>query len=210
MSEKPEFDVLPRGRHRLSRESVRSSQRSRLLHGMADAVAEQGYVRTSVADVLKRARVSRETFYQHFADKEECFLALLDRVAGLLATQLMAEPEGAAEEPELDRLERVLTKYFATLTAEASMARVFFVESYVAGPAAQRKRFEVQDRFIDLLETGLATLPEWQRLPDSRFACRLLVGGISSLVASTLIGGEPERLPELGPQVMLLVRQLIG
>src|SRR5579875_630056 len=76
---------LPRGRHRLSRDEVLASQRGRMLAGVAEAVAEKGYNRVSVADVISRAGVSRETFYEQFTDKEDCFLRALDAgVAGLL------------------------------------------------------------------------------------------------------------------------------
>src|SRR5436190_446605 len=70
-----EVRQLPRGRHRLTREEVTASQRGRMLEAMALAVRDKGYTGTAVADVVAGAGVSRETFYQHFADKEDCFLA---------------------------------------------------------------------------------------------------------------------------------------
>jgi TetR/AcrR family transcriptional regulator len=203
------YETLPRGRHGLSREQVRDSQRSRLLLGMAESVAEKGYLRTTIADVLKRVRVSRETFYQHFADKEACFLAVLDTSAHLLAG-LLPTDDGARDEPMLDRFERVITAYFGALADQASFARVFFVESFAAGPRAQRKRVEVQERFIDLMIATFEGAPEWQAIPDPRFTCRVLVGGISSLVSAAVITGETDHLCALAPQVIDLVRRLIG
>src|SRR5699024_12427863 len=52
--------------------------RQRLLDALAAAIAADGYRNTTVADIVRRARTSRRTFYQHFADKEGCFVALLD------------------------------------------------------------------------------------------------------------------------------------
>ena len=69
---------LPRGRHRLPREEVVSSQRTRMLRGMAEAMMEKGYVNTTVADVIGRAGVSRETFYQQFSSKADCFMSAFD------------------------------------------------------------------------------------------------------------------------------------
>src|SRR4051794_15717647 len=80
----PLVRVLPRGRHAAPREVVVESQRTRMLSAMASAVAEKGYSRTAVADVINRAGVSRKTFYEHFANKEECFLAAYDEGVGLL------------------------------------------------------------------------------------------------------------------------------
>lgn len=199
---------LPRGRHGLSRDEVRDSQRARLVLGMAESVAANGYPRTTVAHVLKRARVSRESFYQHFSDKEDCFLAVLDESAKLLADTLTAGA-GTAAEPALPRLERVLTTYFTTLSEQVPFARVFFVESYAAGIPAQRKRVEVQERFVDLMIAAFADSPEWRALPDPRFACRIVVGGISSLVSSALIKGEAGTLRDAAPNVTELLRHLV-
>jgi TetR/AcrR family transcriptional regulator len=200
---------LPRGRHGLSRAEVHDSQRARLLLGMAESVAENGYPRTTVAHVLKRARVSRESFYQHFSDKEDCFLAVLDESAKLLAGTL-ASGAGSPADPALPRLERVLTTYFTTLSEQVPFARVFFVESYAAGIPAQRKRVEVQERFVDLMVTAFADSPEWRTLPDARFACRIVVGGISSLVSSALVKGEADQLREAAPKVVALLRHLVA
>src|SRR5690242_1893989 len=75
---------LPRGRHGLPRRFIVHNQRERMLLAVAESVAEQGYATTTVADIIARARLSRRTFYEHFADKEECFLAAYDTVAGQL------------------------------------------------------------------------------------------------------------------------------
>lgn len=195
------YRPLPRGRHGLSRAEVRDSQRVRLLAAMAEVVAERGYPHTAVADVLRQAHISRDTFYQHFSGKEDCFLAVLDSCARLLA-EALAGGSGTAAEPVLDRLERVLTTYFTTLADQEPLARVFFVESYAAGLPAQHKRVEVQERFVDLMVAAFADAPEWRGLPDVPFACRIVVGGISSLVSAALIKGEAATLRDAAPKVV--------
>ena len=69
---------LPKGPHGLSSDEVVASQRERIFAAVIDAVAEKGYVHTSVADVLGRAKVSRLTFYQLFRDKQECFVSAFE------------------------------------------------------------------------------------------------------------------------------------
>ena len=201
------YRPLPRGRHGLSRAEVHDSQRVRLLRAMAEVVAERGYPRTAVADVLRQAHISRETFYQHFSGKEDCFLAVLDGSSRLLADTLSANV-GTAAEPVLGRLARVLTTYFTTLADHEPLARVFYVESYAAGLPAQHKRVEVQERFVDLMADAFADAPEWRALPDRPFACRIIVGGISSLVSATLIKGETATLREAAPKVVALLAHL--
>jgi len=94
-------EQLPRGRHGLSRDHVLASQRGRMLDAICQAVAEKGYARTAVADVIERAGVSRETFYEHFADKEECFLAAYELASDTLRSEvaeaLPAEPDDPVE-----------------------------------------------------------------------------------------------------------------
>ncbi len=71
---------LPRGPHSLSREQVASNQRTRIAMAMLESIGEKGYVATTVSEVVSRAGVSRKAFYQHFANKEECFLATYDAI----------------------------------------------------------------------------------------------------------------------------------
>src|SRR5258708_6394294 len=66
---------LPRGRGALAPEEVARVQRERLLRATVAAVAELGYANARVADIVNRARASRQSFYEQFADKESCFLA---------------------------------------------------------------------------------------------------------------------------------------
>ena len=186
-----EVTQLPRGRHRLTREEVLASQRGRMLEAMAHAVLEKGYVRATVADVLSRARVSRETFYEHFDDKEDCFLAayelaveaLYERVAGAVATRSVRP---------LTRLRRSLGAYLDVLAEEGALARVFLVDVYAAGPRALTRRREVMDRFVEMIAALLEA-----RTAEERFAVEALVGAISSLVTVRVAVGEYEQLPDL-------------
>ena len=87
---------LPRGRHGLSREEVVESQRGRLLRAMADAVADKGYAETSVAEVIARAGVSRETFYEQFSSKEDCFHDTFDAAGAILLGRIAGTPVSLA------------------------------------------------------------------------------------------------------------------
>ena len=66
---------LPRGTHGLDRDVVEASQRTRLLEAVGRAVAERGYAGATIDDIVRGAGVSKKTFYEHFADKQDCFLA---------------------------------------------------------------------------------------------------------------------------------------
>jgi AcrR family transcriptional regulator len=84
----PRPERLPRGRHGLSREEVANSQRLRLMRAMAEVMAEKGYAGAPVADVLRAAGVSRESFYQHFSSKQDCFMSAYEIGVDLLLASI--------------------------------------------------------------------------------------------------------------------------
>lgn len=190
---------LPRGRHRLTREQVVQDQRDRILRAMAEAMVVHGYAGTPVAAILRRAGVSRETFYQQFASKEQCFASayeaavelLLERIAGVRALT-----SGRGE-----RVERLLGAYLDALADEPAFARVFLVEVYAAGPEALAKRAQLQAGFVDLLGDLLGV-----EGPRQRFACEALVAAISSMVTARVAAGDLDGLRVLHEPLADLVR----
>jgi len=93
---------LPRGRSHLPPPAVSASQRERLLRSVIAAVSEHGYQAVTVADIVRRARVSKKAFYDHFANKEECFLAATGEGRELMIARVVsasrALPAGADDE----------------------------------------------------------------------------------------------------------------
>ena len=193
---------LPRGRHGLTREQVLSSQRARMLAAIAAAVAEDGYVATSVASVIDRAGVSRETFYEHFANKEDCFMAAFD--AGVDA--LLARIGAALEEPGpmLERLDRALAAYLDALAEEPELAYALLLGVYAAGPAALARRDLLQRRFVDAVGALLDTPTEAER-----FACEALVAAVSSMVTMRIGIGAFDELPGMREPIIALAGKLL-
>ena len=148
--------VLPRGRHAATREIVWASQRERMLEAMADATAERGYARVAVADVIERAGVSRRTFYEHFANKEACFLDAYD--AGVNRVLGVIEAEARAAAPDwLAGAAAGSRCYLEMLAANPAFARTFLVEVLAAGPEALERRSRVHERFAALLAEILSS-----------------------------------------------------
>lgn len=202
------YPALPRGRHHLTREQVSASQRERLIHGMTAAVGEKGYARTSVADVLKRAHVSRETFYEHFTDKQACFLAAYQATADRV-TRVVSDALAVADQPLMQRVEGALRAYLREMAGDAGAARTLLLEVYAAGPAAAALRKRLQDRFTDMAAALLAEDERFRRLPDPDFACRMLVGGIASLVTGQVAVGEHATLPALSRPILTYLSTLL-
>ncbi|KAA2246000.1 TetR/AcrR family transcriptional regulator, partial [Solihabitans fulvus] len=170
---------LPRGRHQLSREQVAATQRSRILHGMAEAMMDSGYAATVVADIITRAGVSRETFYQQFSSKQDCFIAALEPKIDRLTTMLTEVP---ADGPPLARLDRLVSAYLHALAAEPATTRLFLIETYAAGPEAMRRRLTLQQRFV----AGIAAITG-ATTAQQHFACEALVATLVHLVTARFI-----------------------
>lgn len=181
---------LPKGRHRLTREQVAEAQRLRLVVAMAEALAEGGYVGTPVAAVLARAGVSRETFYQLYADKQACFLDALDFVGEVLVAELGAATGGSG--PPLARAERAIERYLDTIVAQPAFARLFLVEVFAAGPEAMVRRADLQGRIVDALHQLFGA-----RSRTARFACQAYVAAVSSLVTVPVVTGDAEAIRAL-------------
>jgi AcrR family transcriptional regulator len=194
--------TLPRGRHRLTREEVAASQHGRLLLAMAQVVADEGYVNTTVADVSARAGVSTRTFYEHFATKEDCFLAshavCIDALVGIMRSAI-----GSTRQRPMTRFGRVLRAYLDALTDQPALARTFLIEVYAAGPRAMRQRLEAQACFAELLAEIFGASRR------DRFQLEALVGTISSLVTNRVSVGDHAGLAALhGPITRFVARHL--
>jgi AcrR family transcriptional regulator len=194
---------LPRGRHGLSRQDVVQAQRSRLLCAMAEAMAEQGYAATPVADVLQRAGVSRETFYQQFSSKQDCFIAAYELSANVILAEL--EREAASPGTPLERFDRALGAYLEALAGEPAFARLFMVEVYAAGNEVLETRAEIQRRFVELIADAFGA-----RDPADRFACEALVASVINLVTARLAVGDIQGLRALREPLTALVRRAVS
>jgi len=197
----PKATKLPRGRHNLSREEVAASQRRRMLDAIPRVVAEKGYTATSVADVLKLAGVSRETFYEHFANKEACFLAAYDQ--GIARLREGVEAAIAGDDDPRARFDRFLAAYLGALSTERALARCFLIEVYAAGPEAQQRRVDQQQRVVDAFAGVFGATTA-----DERFACEALVAALISLVTARVSIGAYDDLPALREPLVALLDRL--
>jgi AcrR family transcriptional regulator len=168
----------------LSREDVAGRQRTRILDAFAEVLAERrGYVNTPVAAIIERAGVSRETFYEQFDSKQDCFIAALERAVqdlGGLLTGLLAKPG-----TPLERFDRMLRGYLDALATRPDAAWLFLVETYAAGVEAMQRRLELQAEFVD----GLLTIFD-RRSARDRAACEALVGATVALVTARFVAGD--------------------
>ncbi|HEV7771563.1 MAG TPA: TetR/AcrR family transcriptional regulator [Solirubrobacterales bacterium] len=191
---------LPAGRHGLPREFIAQNQRERIITALVDTVAERGYNATTVAHVTKAASVSRRTFYEHFADKEACFLAAYEMVAGHIRDSMQVAADAFDEWPQ--KVRAAVATMLRFLAAEPELARVCMIEPIAAGgEIAARHRASMQG-FMAILKAGRPQHSGDRPLPEATE--ETLVGGIVSLIVREINAGRTEKLEALLPDLVEL------
>jgi len=161
-----------------------------MLLAIAHAVAEEGYPAVSVADVLKRARVSRATFYEHFSSKEECFAHAYETAADVLAAQVV---EHAGIGTDLfSALRRGMNAYCAVLSNDLSVARALILEIDGAPPAIRQRRAQNMHEWAEMLEARARAEADGDKahLSVPPRAGTAAAGAITYLLANALTAEE--------------------
>jgi AcrR family transcriptional regulator len=192
---------LPAGRHGLPREFITQNQRERIITALVDTVAERGYNATTVAHITKAASVSRRTFYEHFADKEACFLAAYDMVADHIRASMRAAAESFGDWPQ--QVRAALATMLRFLASEPELARLCMIEPVAAGgEIAARHRASMQG-FVAILKAGRPQHGGERPLPEATE--ETLVGGIASLIVREISAGRSAELEKLLPDLVELI-----
>ena len=216
---------LPRGTHGLDPSLVAASQRTRLLEAVGRTVAEKGYAATTIEDIVRGAGVSKKTFYEHFSDKLDCFLAAYEVASDELLEHVRGAQDGAGGAHEaagvaragtlsggpahpgrgtawLARTRAGIHAYLRWLAAEPALARVFLIEIAAAGPEALERRERLRDRYAERMRE----LQVANSVPDEIF--HAAVAGADDLVVRRLREGGD--LLELEPALVYLQVSLLA
>jgi AcrR family transcriptional regulator len=194
------LSTLPPGRHLLPSEFVANNQRARILYATSELVAERGYQKTTIELIAKSARVALRTFYEHFASKEECFLAAFD--ADLEAAADVFNELLDPNEPWPDQIAIGLEVFLELVVAEPARAKLCLVASQSAGSAAFRRYQETLERVAPKLREGRRLNPMSKKMPDGLEVA--IAGGIAWLVHQRLVRGEGggDHLRDLLPEMI--------
>jgi AcrR family transcriptional regulator len=189
---------MPPGRHLVPRDFVAQNQRERMLLATTELVAERGYQKTTIELIAKTARVALSTFYEHFSNKEECFLAALDEsVAGAAEVfDELLDPE----RPWPDQIASGLEVFLEMVVAEPSRARLCIVESQAAGGAALARYQAMLAGVAPKLREGREFNPRASRLPDGLEIA--IAGGLAWLVHQRLVTDRVDEIKGLLPEML--------
>jgi AcrR family transcriptional regulator len=186
---------LPRGEDRAQAEMLAHQPRERILIALAELVAKRGYAGTSVEHIIKRAVVSRSTFYEVFKNREEALLALFERSQAELSAEIAAAAADTEDWPE--RVVAVLRAFLAYCAENPAVARTCLVESVTVGARAIERYEQAMAELAPIFAGGRGLSANAAELPDALED--MVVGSVIWLVHQRLLRGEAERIPALLP-----------
>lgn len=175
--------------------SSTSAPRERLIAAIAEAIEERGYRNTTVADVVRIARTSRRTFYEHFEDRDACFLALFDAVNDETMERIAAAVH--PERPLEEQVDAAIDAYIDSVCSRPALYRSFVRELPGLGKAGADRQLAVIERFaqllVDLVESARREQPGVGARPLSLDTAIMIVGGLRELAVITLQQGRGVR-----------------
>ena len=202
---------VPRGRHAPPLEVRRSVQRDRLFEAAANVFAESGYAEATAETIARAAGMSKATFYEHFANKEECILALFDDAAARVLAAMGEAAAGGGRDPR-ERLKAGIHAFLEILATHPNEAQTLLVEVMAAGELGAERRDRVMDAFAAAVDAENAHAARRHGTPrfrssDDAFA---LVGAIVELASRQLRLGRPADVRELEPVIERLILGLVA
>ena len=169
--------------------------RERLIAAMAASIEEKGYRETTVADVVRVARTSRRTFYEHFQDREACFLALFDATNDATMGQIAAAVR--PDRPPEEQVDQALGAYIDAVMAYPALYRSFVRELPGLGQAGADRQLAVVERFarllVELVESGRREQPVILMRPLTMDTAIMIIGGLRELAVIALQRGHDVR-----------------
>jgi AcrR family transcriptional regulator len=200
--EEPQRPTIPRGRHAPPLEVRITLQRERLFEAAASVFATVGYADASAEAISRAAGMSKATFYEHFANKEECIIALFEQAETVLI-ETMAQAAIAAGSDPVARLRASVRAFLTALARHPNEAHTLLVGIIGAGPAAAQRRDEVLARYAEVIDAENASAAADGTFP--RFASRhdafALVGACVELASRHVRLGEPKHALDLQPAI---------
>jgi len=152
---------------------VQEIQRRRLIAAAVQAVQEVGYARLTVAQIISRARISRNTFYELFTNREDCLLAAVEQ--GLSRARLLAREAYERESGWSEGIRAALASLLVLMEEEPELARLCVVEVPVLGDRLWERRAGLLNELAAFIDRGRAVADASTEPPE--LAGEIVVGG---------------------------------
>ena len=184
--------------------------RARLIAAMATAIEQQGYRDTTVADVVRIARTSRRNFYEHFEDRDACFLALFDATNDAMMREISAAVH--PDRPLEEQVDAAVDAYIENVTQQPALYASFVRELPGLGQAGADRGLATIERFaammVALVDSGRAVQPDMGARPLPMDTAIIIAGGLRELLVIALSRGRDMR--ELRASAVATVKAILG
>ncbi|BBY25940.1 TetR/AcrR family transcriptional regulator [Mycolicibacterium sediminis] len=168
---------------------MNDSFRQRLFDALEESIAEDGYAKTTIADVVRRARTSRRTFYEHFSSKDDCFVALLTETNAEQIRQITAAVRPDA--PWETQVRQAIEAWVASMESRPALTLSWIRDVPALGTSARMLQRDAMEHFVDMVQalSSSAGFLAGGGGPVSRQRIIMLLGGLRELTAITVEGG---------------------
>lgn len=196
---------LPRGRGSLAADEVLDAQRKRILRAAISSTADKGIAATTVADIVGRARVSRQAFYKQFESKDACLIAAIDAGIESILSAITTTQDSSADLSLREQLSAVIGRYLEKCSAEPEFVRAWVLDLPVAGAAGIAKRNEYVELLADTLRSGFRHAPQ----APNREMFIAAIGGCYELFYRHVSSGAPEPYTSLHAPILLFLERIL-
>ncbi|HEX5761723.1 MAG TPA: helix-turn-helix domain-containing protein [Solirubrobacterales bacterium] len=186
------------GQHSLPREFIAQHQRARIIAALAEETVDKGYRAVTVADIVRRAGIARNTFYENFSSKEDCFLAASEFAVKEALRRVVDAASKVDSWPT--RVNAGLAAFLRYVASEPALARTCIVEALSAGPAAVDRYERSIQAFVPLFRMGRKVSPQGDELPATLE--ETIVGGLFWILYQRIVMGQVEQIEELLPELV--------
>lgn len=160
---------------------------------MIELAGKNGYAAVTVRDLTRLAGVSTRSFYEHFGDKEECFLSTYEWLARRAARRMVGSQKAGQDWRQ--HLHLGLRRFVHDVAAEPKAAHLLLIEASAIGLPALARMSRTEAIFEAVLNTSLSQASEEEMPPP--FAARTIVSGATRVARARLLAGHAEELPEV-------------
>ncbi len=186
-----------------------AGHRDRLIAALAVSIREKGYRDTTVADIVRLARTSRRNFYEHFGDRDGCFLALFDATNQTMLEQIASAVD--AERALDEQVDCAVDAYIANVTEQPALYASFVRELPALGGEGTTRGQVMLERFAEMLvglvDAGRRAQPDFSAPALDMDTAIIIVGGLRELLVISLQQGRDTRelRASVGPTIKAIL-----
>lgn len=181
----------------LAAKEVAAHQTARIQAALVEIVAERGYEKLKIRDVVKAAQVSTRAFYERYASKEDCLLQTYDLLSRRSTRRLIA---AQADEPAWRRRPgRILNEFAQSLERAPATAHFMLIDAYAAGPMSRERAWRAERHFEGMLAESFARPPEGKTVPP--LVVEGMVAGVAHVARNRLSAGRVEEVAAAGKEL---------